>query len=302
MPMSSHRASLLAMDTGVYAFRNVVDGKVYIGSASVSLKKRRRGHERDLAKGKHANQFFQNAWNKYGSDSFEFLVLERCPPALCLAREEYWIRRYESANRQRGYNLCWTGTNQSGLKRSEESRRKMSETRKGKPLTGAALEATRKARAAAVGKPLSAEARQSISEGVKRRYEDPEERKKTSEAVKLSGSALVLRRPDVIAARVAALGSSEVRARMSAAHRGKPLSDTHRANLAKAIRSPEVRAKISASLTGKAHAPESVARVAALNRGKKRTDEQRARISAGIKESWARRRLEGGDDAPQDTE
>lgn len=50
--------------SGIYGIFNLVNGKVYIGSA-INLKKRFSDHKGRLQKQKHRNGYLQNAWNKY---------------------------------------------------------------------------------------------------------------------------------------------------------------------------------------------------------------------------------------------
>lgn len=107
--------------------------------------------------------------------------------------------------------------------------------------------------------------------------------------------------------------SAETRAKMSAAHKGKVLSETHRASLsmvkkgvstvtdaqrellrskAKArVFSAEERAKISASLIGNKRAAGKSNQNAA---GSVRSAEERAKISARMKEIWAQRKQSKG--------
>lgn len=60
---------------GVYRIKNVVNGKIYIGS-SVDLMNRMYCHKSRLRRGIHKNPHLQSAWNKYGEENFEFTVLE----------------------------------------------------------------------------------------------------------------------------------------------------------------------------------------------------------------------------------
>jgi group I intron endonuclease len=107
--------------------------------------------------------------------------------------------------------------------------------------------------------------------------------------------------------------SAETRAKMSAAHKGKVFSETHRFNLYKAkkgvstvtdaqrellramgkahVFSAEQRAKISASLIGNKRAAGKSNKNAA---GSVRSAEERARISARMKEIWAQRKQSKG--------
>jgi hypothetical protein len=46
----------------------------------------------DLLKNKHANKYMQNAFNKYGKDSFKFEVIEECSKTVLVKTEAYYIQ------------------------------------------------------------------------------------------------------------------------------------------------------------------------------------------------------------------
>ncbi len=64
-----------ANKSGIYQIRNLVDGKVYIGSCK-TFKVRAKQHETQLTNCNHFNRHLQSAWNKHGGDVFLFKVLE----------------------------------------------------------------------------------------------------------------------------------------------------------------------------------------------------------------------------------
>lgn len=78
---------------GVYIFRNTVDNKCYIGSTVMTFEKRMEHHVWHLRENKHKNSHFQNAWNKYGEDSFEYDILEICERNKCLEKEQYYLNK-----------------------------------------------------------------------------------------------------------------------------------------------------------------------------------------------------------------
>lgn len=119
--------------TGVYQIRNLVNGKVYVGSAAKSLSKRMLSHRYYLRKGMHPNKHLQASWKKYGESVFEFEVIERCHPSLCLNREQYWIDFYRAYEKSRGYNKSPVAGSPLGFKHTEETRIKVSVALKGKP-------------------------------------------------------------------------------------------------------------------------------------------------------------------------
>ncbi len=60
---------------GVYKIVNEVNGKYYVGSSN-SARERWKTHKILLGKGEHGNSFLQNAFNKYGEESFTFEFAE----------------------------------------------------------------------------------------------------------------------------------------------------------------------------------------------------------------------------------
>ena len=87
--------------------------------------------------GYHHNNHFLNAIQKYGWDNFEHIILEDN-----LTREEVgeaeskFIAIYDSTNSEKGYNISSGGeSGHVGVRMSEETRKKMSEMRKGKSFS-----------------------------------------------------------------------------------------------------------------------------------------------------------------------
>lgn len=78
------------MKIGIYCIKNKINGKIYIGS-SKNLIKRWKTHQTQLKKNKHHCIYLQRAWNKYGSDAFEFQIIEYTKIQQLFNREQYWI-------------------------------------------------------------------------------------------------------------------------------------------------------------------------------------------------------------------
>lgn len=220
--------------SGVYAIVNVGNGKVYIGSA-VILSRRRDDHFRSLYGGYHPNRHLQNAWNKYGPESFEFVEIEFCEPEKCIEREQYWMDHHESYRNENGYNQSPTAGSILGFTHSEETKAAMSERMSGVPMEERVKE---KIREALLGQPKSAEHRANLwrnrqgwkhSEESKRRISDS--LRKAAESGNRSGP------PD------GWTHSSETRAKMSESRRGKPKSLEHRAKIAAAVKAARARKK-----------------------------------------------------------
>ncbi len=75
---------------GIYAIRNKVNGKIYIGS-TVSFCRRLSQHRKELERGKHGNIHLQRAYDFYGVYNLEYLVIELCPQNKLIVREKHYI-------------------------------------------------------------------------------------------------------------------------------------------------------------------------------------------------------------------
>lgn len=78
--------------SGIYKVTCTKNGRLYIGR-SLNVQHRWKCHQYDLNRNQHRNHFLQNAWNKYGADSFTFELLEAVNPifAELRLREQYYI-------------------------------------------------------------------------------------------------------------------------------------------------------------------------------------------------------------------
>ena len=99
---------------GIYSITNWLTGERYIGE-SMDIEERWCIHKQQLNANKHHNYKLQNAWNKYGEETFDFEVLEELAmpddykyrkmylTILLLIRENYYINKYDSI--ASGYNI-----------------------------------------------------------------------------------------------------------------------------------------------------------------------------------------------------
>jgi group I intron endonuclease len=116
------------MNTGVYQIRNIINQKVYIGSAAgvKGFKGRWNTHLHYLRHLTHGNKHLQNAWNKYNEDAFVFEVLLYCDPEHCVWYEQLTIDHYKPK-----YNISPVAGSQLGFQHSDTSRLKISQAMRG---------------------------------------------------------------------------------------------------------------------------------------------------------------------------
>lgn len=182
--------------SGIYLIRNLLDGKVYIGS-SVNIRKRWQSHHQLLCKNKHHSSHLQRAWNRDGSDYFIFQVIELCSPDVLVEREQFWFNAHSACDARYGYNIgLFADAPMRGRKMRPESIAKVVAAitgRKHPPGTGAKIAAALRGRK----RPLSV----------------------------MAGA---------LAANTGRKATAETRAKMSAKRKGVPKSLEHRAKIAAA--------------------------------------------------------------------
>lgn len=108
------------MKSGVYKITNINNENSYIGS-SIDVYKRWNKHKVCLRNGNHHSQHLQNAWNKYGESSFVFEVLLFCEINLLIEKEQHYLDTVKPE-----YNIARKAGNVLGVKRSVETRKKIS--------------------------------------------------------------------------------------------------------------------------------------------------------------------------------
>ena len=98
--------------SGVYVIRCEPIGKEYVG-ASVNIVKRIREHFYRLERGVHRNRRLQNAYKKYGRDSFRTEVLLYCDP---INLEVYGKKLIKKLRPE--FNIVNTGQNLGAMNRN----------------------------------------------------------------------------------------------------------------------------------------------------------------------------------------
>ena len=76
--------------SGIYEIVNKVNNHRYIGS-SINYIERRRKHLLDLRKNLHHSPYLQRAWNIYGEEAFEFVLMVCVPPQSIRQLEQIFI-------------------------------------------------------------------------------------------------------------------------------------------------------------------------------------------------------------------
>src|SRR5882757_7080218 len=88
---------------GIYAIENKISGKLYVGSSN-DPEKRWYFHLHALRGGSHVNYRLQGAFEKYGEENLELVLIEFCDDDDLLAREQYWIDTLDVC--RNGYNIA----------------------------------------------------------------------------------------------------------------------------------------------------------------------------------------------------
>ena len=170
--------------SGIYQIKNLVNSKVYVGSAK-DIHKRWWEHRAMLEAGKHHSVKLQRAWLKHGRDAFVFTLLEEVDCHVFLVpAEQRWIDFYASAT-SLGYNVCPTAGSTLGRAFSQEAKLKMSAAWVGRKVSDATRE---KQSIAHKGKPKSSEHRERMASANKARGE-----KATSARLKREDEAKAIR-------------------------------------------------------------------------------------------------------------
>lgn len=95
----------MSKNGSIYLIRNRVDGKVYVGSTLYG-DRRANEHFCELKNNRHHNTHLQNAYNKYGSENFQFsIIVSNIPENGLYKKEEYYIKFFDSCNSDFGYNF-----------------------------------------------------------------------------------------------------------------------------------------------------------------------------------------------------
>lgn len=260
----------------IYVIRNSHNEKVYVGQ-TYDLAQRKAAHLYTARKGDHRPLY--QAIREIGAENFSFEAIEECvSDQLAAEREKFWVEQFNSFDG--GYNSTSGGgyhVGNRGRKFSTETRRKMSESRKG----WCPSEETRKKMSEAAkkrvgdlhpmyGKHHSEEALKKMSESKHHLYE-------SSRGVEIC---------EKISKTLSGRKQTEEHIRNAAAKRkGRKRSQTFIDKVKGRKRTLETRRKISEAAKrrggGESHP----------NYGKKRSEETRRKISESLKKRAAEKLL-----------
>jgi group I intron endonuclease len=129
----------------IYQIKNLVNDKFYIGSTIRALYIRKYEHLSELRNNEHCNTYLQRSFNKYGEQNFSFKILEilQFPNTYSkLHKVEYLVCRelYLVDLLNAEYNIRKDSTTgKTGYTHSEETLKKMADTRSKKPLSKTAI-------------------------------------------------------------------------------------------------------------------------------------------------------------------
>ena len=262
---------------GIYKIRNLLNGKIYIGQ-SLDISSRLSRHKTASAKGyKHP---LYDSIRCYGIENFEFIVLEWINNVTLLdGRELYWINHYKSNDPNYGYNLRMDCKTNRGMKRSEVSRQKMSDSHKGKK-----------------GRPHTNETRRKLSEITKKLWEDVDYRHKITQSNK--GQVPWIKDKNHTEETKIKIGigntgksswikgkhhSEETKKKLSVLNKGKKLSEETKRKMSIVHtgekRSEENKRKISVFNKGRKHSEESKRKMSIVQKGRKHSEETKRKIS-----------------------
>lgn len=175
----------------VYCHQNKLNGKKYIGITSKPTLEDRSGN-----KGQNYGFYFGNAIHKYGWENFEhFILLENLSRQEACMFEQYFIKEFNTQNASYGYNITAGGEGFAGVKHSDETKKKISESGKGrepwnkdKKCNHLSDEHKEKLSKALIGKNkgkhLSEETKKKISEAGKGRVQSDETRLKRANSLR----------------------------------------------------------------------------------------------------------------------
>lgn len=122
--------------SGIYAIKNTLNGKFYVGS-SLDVRRRWYDHRARLRRGTSAETKLLNSWKRHGTEAFVFMFLEQVQENRLLEREQFWAEVLRATDEHRGLNVLSPSQriyapSRLGRKHTDATKRKMSEAHLGK--------------------------------------------------------------------------------------------------------------------------------------------------------------------------
>lgn len=100
---------VLKMDLqGIYKIENLINGKIYVGSAANSFRTRFNHHFNALIRGEHKNKHLQSSFNKHGSENFVGTIIEiwnKDSDVDLYDLETQYFQKFDVLNSEKGYNI-----------------------------------------------------------------------------------------------------------------------------------------------------------------------------------------------------
>ena len=143
----------------IYKITNNINGKIYIGCTTKGIEYRFKGH-RSAYRRKHS--LLYEAMREFGFENFSISVLEHGEDdSIRYEREKYYIDKLNTMNPDIGYNMTIGGTGTIGYEFTEEDKKKVSLAGMRRKPTKKMIERMRNLH---LGKKLSEETKKKISE------------------------------------------------------------------------------------------------------------------------------------------
>lgn len=103
--------------SGIYSIINIINNKMYIGS-TINFSNRWSRHRYNLNNTNHSNSHLRSSWLKYGPENFIFSVIEYVEDITQLElREQFWMDKFKPE-----YNKRLIAENNLGIKLTDEQR------------------------------------------------------------------------------------------------------------------------------------------------------------------------------------
>lgn len=293
--------------SGIYKIESKVHPeRVYIGSA-VNILHRWRNHLSDLRKNKHSSKKLQRHYDKHGVEDLTFSVLAICskkdliPINGIIWIETFFIHAYRYKDDNKAYfNNVSTGGSNLGSTRSEESRKKNGDAKRGQ--TG-------------WSKGLTKDTHPSLMESAKKRTgmkrsEETRKRQSTIRKGKFVGENHPMfgkhhkqeTKDKLHDANIGKTLPQETKDKMSKVRKGKKMPEGFGEKMSKIMmgnknglgvkKSAETIEKLKQANIGKKASPESIKKMSESHKGKKATEEQKKNQSIATTDWWRGVRVE----------